>query len=149
MNTKLYMFPGLLIAFLLGGNVCIAADKSHKEIKPIICAINTLYECDGISGCQQRSPEELDVPNFLKILIDKREIYPAGAVKKGSHKSRILNIARIYCMIIMQGVEDGDAKQKDGVGWTISINETSGKMAITASGQEEAFVGLGACFVDK
>ncbi len=149
MNNKLYMFLGLLLVLWIGVNVCIASDKSHKEIKPIICAINTLYECDGLSGCQQRSPEELNVPNFLKIFIDKREIHPAGAVTRGSHISKILNIARLDGMIIMQGVEDGDANQKDGVGWTISINETSGKMAITASGQEEAFVGLGACFVDK
>ncbi len=149
MNNKLYMFLGSLLVFWLCASNCIAADNGHKEIKPVICAINTLYECDGLSGCQQRTPEELNVPNFLKILIDRKEIHPAGAVTKDSHTSRILNISRIDGMIIMQGVEDGDAKQKDGVGWTISINETSGKMAITASGQEEAFVGLGACFVDK
>jgi len=41
-------------------------------------------------------------------------------------------------MLILQGVENGR-------GWTLAITETSGKMVLTVSGNEEGFVVFGAC----
>jgi hypothetical protein len=41
-------------------------------------------------------------------------------------------------MLILQGVENGK-------GWTLSINETTGKMVLTVSGDEEGFVAFGVC----
>ncbi len=41
-------------------------------------------------------------------------------------------------ILILQGVEDGK-------GWSMVITEANGKMALTAAGDQEAFVIFGAC----
>ncbi|MCK4838435.1 MAG: hypothetical protein KAS94_06495 [Desulfobulbaceae bacterium] len=52
--------------------------------------------------------------------------------------SHIRNKASLGGMLILQGVENGK-------GWTLSINETTGKMVLTVSGDEEGFVAFGVC----
>ncbi|MCP4148938.1 MAG: hypothetical protein GY757_14420, partial [bacterium] len=46
---------------------------------------------------------------------------------------------------IIQGAEDGYESVRDGLGWTIAIAESSGKVVMTASGEQVAFVVFGAC----
>ena len=46
---------------------------------------------------------------------------------------------------IIQGAEDGAEGVKDGLGWSIAINETTGEMVIIGSGDDVGFVFFGAC----
>jgi len=47
--------------------------------------------------------------------------------------------------LILQGAEDGLEGVRDGIGWSLSIDETSGDMVLTGSGADVAFVIFGAC----
>jgi hypothetical protein len=41
--------------------------------------------------------------------------------------------------------EDGNKEVRDGTGWSIAISEETGKMVLTESGDQAAFVVFGAC----
>jgi hypothetical protein len=49
--------------------------------------------------------------------------------------------------LIIQGAEDGIEGVRDGVGWSAAIAQETGKMVLTASGDEVGFVVFGACTI--
>jgi len=46
---------------------------------------------------------------------------------------------------MVQGAEDGVEGLQDGVAWSFAINESTGKMVLTESGEGVGFVYIGAC----
>ncbi len=136
----------MLLLSLLSMPVGVFAQKGkNSNGNMLICAISNFFECDVDTGCVPRTASELNAPQFLKIDIGKKAITPVGVAPSDRHVSKIVSMAEIDGMIILQGMEDGDAKRKDGVGWSISMVEDTGEMTITASGRGAGFVGLGAC----
>jgi len=147
MNKR--FLTGLLCCLLLAvgaGNLC-AAEKSSKDIKPIICTITRYYECNAENGCVARSAEELDAPRFFRIWIEKKEIELLGAPGKKNCISKIQEEKMINGIVILQGCEPSG--KHGAVGWTISINSRTGKLTFTASGDEVAWTGIGVCTVEE
>jgi hypothetical protein len=91
--------------------------------KPLLCAVIDVVECGSGGKCQQVTAEDVGIPRFLTI-------------KNSEH---------IDGKLILQGAEDGIEGVRDGVGWSLAIAEESGKMVLTASGDEVGFVVFGAC----
>ncbi len=52
---------------------------------------------------------------------------------------------RVDGKLILQRAEDGYESVRDGLGWTIAISEGTGRVVMTASGDQVAFVVFGAC----
>jgi hypothetical protein len=147
---KKYMlcfFCCLLLIVVGGGTATAQGTKTKKKVKPIICAVSNYYECSLDDGCQQKSAVELNAPQFFKLLLDKKEIHLLGRSAGENQVSKIKNLTLVNGVIIIQGAESGNSDRKDGIGWTISINEKTGKMAFTASGDETGYVGMGMCTV--
>jgi predicted regulator of Ras-like GTPase activity (Roadblock/LC7/MglB family) len=59
--------------------------------------------------------------------------------------SRIENLERIDGKLILQGAENGYKEVRDGTGWSIAVSEETGKIVLTESGDQVAFVVFGAC----
>jgi len=136
-----------LLLFLTGTGNLFAAAANDKSVKPIICTINNYYECDAVKGCVSRSAAELDAPRFFRIWINKKEIELLGAPGKKSRTSKILEARMINGIVILQGIESSG--KHGAVGWTISINSQTGGLTFTASGDEVAYTGIGACTVEE
>jgi hypothetical protein len=49
--------------------------------------------------------------------------------------------------LIIEGAQDGIENVRDGLGWTMAINEESGEMVLTAAGDRVGFVVFGACTI--
>ena len=47
--------------------------------------------------------------------------------------------------LILQGADDGVEDVRDGMAWSMSISEDTGKMVLSASGDGFAMVVFGAC----
>jgi len=47
--------------------------------------------------------------------------------------------------LVLQGAEDGLESVRDSIGWSLSIDETSGNMALTAFHSDISFAIFGAC----
>ena len=112
--------------------------------KPLYCAIADVIECVPGGECQEVMPENVNLPNFLFINFKKKRI---TASKEGGvqRTSKIENRERVDGKLIVQGIEDGVEGVKDGLGWSIAISESTGKMVVTGSGDQVGFVMFGAC----
>ena len=138
-----WITSALITAFVfLIANQALAGDFDGS--KPLICALMDLVECDAGAKCQSKTAEELGLPQFIRINFDEKKI--SGPPSGGSDKSTpIENLKHIDGKLIIQGAQDGVEDVRDGVGWSLAIAEETGKLVLTASGDEAGFVVFGAC----
>ena len=114
--------------------------------KALICSLMDIVECGPGGKCQQVTPEEIGIPYFLKINFKDKKISTTHA--GGDKRSTIIeNLEKIDGKVIIQGAEDGIEGVRDGVGWSLALAEDTGKMVLTASGDDVGFVVFGACTV--
>ena len=112
--------------------------------KPLLCAVMDIVECGPGGNCQKVMAEEVGIPQFIRINFKEKKI--SATQSSGSNRSTtIKNSEHIDGKLILQGAEDGVEDVRDGLGWSIAISEESGKMVLTASGDEVGFVVFGAC----
>lgn len=112
--------------------------------KPLICALMDLVECQPGGKCKPVTAEELGLPQFFRINFKEKKIN--GTQPGGSEKgTAIERLEEVDGKLIIQGAEDGVEDVRDGVGWSLAIAEETGKLVLTASGDEVGFVVFGAC----
>lgn len=115
---------------------------SFDGTAPLLCALMDGRECGPENGCQRVTVESINIPHFVRIDFDKKTI--TGTAETG-RQTAIENMERIDRKVILQGAEDGIEGVRDGLGWTLAIMEDTGRMVVTASGDEVGFVIFGAC----
>jgi hypothetical protein len=107
--------------------------------RTLLCALIELYECAPNEGCERTIAEAINLPQFLTINFKKKQI--SGTTPEGNvRKTDIERMEHVSDRMILQGGEEGR-------GWSISINEKTGKVVATVSGEEAGFVIFGACTV--
>ena len=143
MVVGLIVSLGLLSAPAMAEEAAVDFDGS----KPLICAAVKVVECLPGGRCQNVLAEEVDLPDFLRFNFKKKEIRAEMAGRENL-KTDIEHIKKVDGKLILQGAEDGREDRKDGLGWSMAIDQVSGKMIFSASGTEVAFVVFGACAVD-
>lgn len=113
---------------------------------PLICAVIDVVECQPGGKCQQITTEDAGIPNFFKINFKEKKI--SATQSGGSTRSTAIeNLEHIDGKLIIQGAEDGIEGVRDGLGWSLAIDEETGKTVLTASGDEVGFVVFGACTI--
>jgi len=123
--------------------ICLAIAPIHAIAgdfdgsKPLLGAVIEIYECVANTPCEQVTVEDVDFTYFLHMDFKNKKITGTRADGKPLN-SKINDIMSVDGMLILQGVENGK-------GWTLSISETTGKMVLTVSGDEEGFIAFGAC----
>ncbi len=123
-----------------------ARASSFDGSKELICSAMDIVECMPGGKCVEVTAEEVGIPYFFKINFKNKKISATHA--DGSQKNTaIKNFEKIDGKVIIQGAEDGIKEVRDGVGWSAAIAEDTGKMVITASGDDVGFVIFGACTV--
>jgi hypothetical protein len=107
---------------------------------PIICAFTSATACDSESGCGSATPESLGLPQFFKVDFSGKKILAVGPAQEGTKKETpIQNFQRLNGQLVFQGVELR--------GWSMVVTENTGRMTLTASGDDEAVVLFGVCTV--
>jgi hypothetical protein len=112
--------------------------------RPLLLSVIRAIECTPDGECREMSPESIDLQRFLKIDFEKKTIRPARAAEDVPG-TIIERTERVDGKLILQGAEDGYQSVRDGLGWTIAIAEDTGRVVMTASGDQVAFVVFGAC----
>jgi hypothetical protein len=112
--------------------------------RPLLFSVSSAIECTPDNGCRAVTVDSVDLPRFLKIDLNKKTIGPASE-SDTRPASTIERMERVDGKRILQGAEDGHELVRDGLGWTISISEDTGKVVMTASGDQVAFAVFGAC----
>ena len=128
---------GLTLLFFLAAGTAVALDKSE----PLLCASIQVNECVDGAGCREVLPEDVSIPTFFWINMKKKEI----RVGKDSEPTAIERIEDIEGRTIMQGADPGSEDLADGSGWTMSIEDETGRMTGTAITRQAAIVIFGTC----
>ena len=105
--------------------------------KPLLCATIETFECGAGIECQRGTSQSINLPQFLKINFKDKKI--SGTRESGEVLStKIENMERSDGKLVLQGTQNNK-------GWSMLINEATGKMTITASDDQVGFVVFGAC----
>jgi len=134
---------GIMVAIIcLFSFPAVAGDFDGS--KELICAVMDLTECGPGGKCQQVTAEDVGIPLFLRINFKENKISTTHA-DGTKRSSEIERSEKVDGKLIIQGAEDGIEGVRDGVGWSLAIAEETGKIVLTASGDEVGFVIFGAC----
>ena len=140
--NKIKLLVAVLLALFCLPSQVLAQDFDGS--KPLLCAMIEVIECIPVEGCDRVTPEAANLPRFLSINFkDKKIVVPHGSQK--GRTSAIERLEHIDGKLIIEGAEDGVEGVRDGMGWSMAINEESGDMVLTASGDRVRFVIFGAC----
>ena len=133
----------LLAAMLIFIAPVSALSGDFDGSKPLLCASMKVLECTAGGGCVEVLPEDINAPQFFRI--DFRANTLGITRPDGSGRStRIERTERVDGKLFLQGAEEGIEGVRDGLGWTMAIREDTGRIVLTASGDDVAFVIFGA-----
>ena len=140
--NKLKLMGLLLLGIWLAPRLAAAGDFDGSQ--PLLCASMDIIECDAGGECYRVTAESISAPLFFRIDFKKKSIR-ATQTSKDERTTMIERMERVDGKLIIQGAEDGIEGVRDGLGWSLAIAEETGKMVLTGSGDEVAFVVFGAC----
>ena len=131
----------MAVVFLVAGTVSgQALAENYDGGAPLICASIDTVQCHSEGECVSGTAAHVNLPQFFRVNFQE-EIVRARRVDGTERSSKIERLRHDAGHIILQGAEEG-------LGWSLLIDEVSGQMTITASGDGEAFVVFGACTAD-
>jgi hypothetical protein len=140
---KIFGSAAVIFAFFCMGPVG-ANGGGFDVTKPMLCAISKAIECSENVDCAEIALKDMNMPRFIIVDPEKKEIHPAGP-GASEKSSKIERQEHVDGKLMLQGAEDGVEGVRDGLGWTIAVSDTSGEFVLTASGEKAAFVVFGAC----
>ena len=121
-----------------------AQAASFDGSQPLLCASVVTLECLPGGDCFRVPPEAIAAPQFIHLDFKAKTLKTTKSA--GENRSTpIEHSEKIDGKLILQGAEDGVEGVRDGIGWTISISQDTGKMVVTAAADDAAFIIFGAC----
>lgn len=142
MNTVIKMVVAMML--MLGAHSHVHA--YFGEGKPLLCALQSVSECFADGDCESVTPELVNLPDFF--LVDHAQKVLRAAPGTGSTQTTPIERGeQLDGRLILQGGDDGVEDYRDGVAWTLSIDNVTGKLVMSAAGDGFALVGFGSCLV--
>ena len=138
--TGLIVFAGAMLLH----TTTMAGDFDGS--KSLVCANQQVNECVYGERCRVVAPMRVNLPNFFNVDVAKKTI--TGKHDGGQDASTpVERVEHLDGKLILQGADDGLPDVRDGMVWSMAIDETSGRMSLTAAGDGFALVAFGACMV--
>jgi hypothetical protein len=127
------------LAILLAAAVlCLSPHTANTAGKygsvPFFCVPTAVTECVSEGECRPGTAESENLPDFFKIDLSGKTI----AAKDKGRLSPIERIDRSANEITLYGTESGRA-------WVLMIQEKTGRMSASVTGDGESFVIFGVC----
>lgn len=132
-KLKLLILTMLLICVM---PLLVSAGNFDGSV-PLLCATVETFECGENGDCQQGTAQSINIPQFLRINFKTKTI-SGNRVGGEERTTKIDNMVKNEARLILQGTQEG-------MGWSMLIMESTGKMTITASDVQVGFVVFGAC----
>jgi hypothetical protein len=129
---------GLVLATLAATQMASAAGFDGK--KPFLCSTNLALECECEVDyeCHNSPPEVNAIPPFIRVDVKKKKL--TGKRWGKQETTAIERVEHDGNRLMLQGIDEGR-------GWTLAIGEGTGRMTITISETDGAFVLFGACMI--
>ena len=123
------------IALLLFSGALQAQD--YDGSKPLVCFTKHAFSCAAGELCVLSDGEDVNLPEFFRIDFASKTVH-AKRPDGESVTSTIGNVEVNDGELVLHGTESGR-------GWTAAITQGSGKLAVSAVGDQVAFVLFGVC----
>ncbi|HYB40845.1 MAG TPA: hypothetical protein VEL75_03685 [Candidatus Methylomirabilis sp.] len=123
----------MFVSLLVVGPDHAAAAGSYDGSRAFLCAVPTILECSAAGYCERHAGEDESAPTFIKVDVAGQTV-TSGA----SRKSSLRSTAHVDGQLVLQGGENGR-------GWTLTIDEASGRMAGTVVENDYTFSLFGVC----
>ena len=117
---------------------------SFDGSRNLLCAPQVAIECGPDGKCKQAMAANVNLPSFFQVDFSKKEL-TSIAESENKRTSKIKSMEFLDNKLFLQGAEDGVKGVKDGLAWSMSISQDTGRLVVSASGGNEAFVIFGAC----
>ena len=126
---------GLGLAF--SSMALMAAAEDFDGTQPLLCASLEAHDCGPDEHCLKDTAASVNAPQFIRLDFEQKLAHARRA--DGEERiAAIESVANDHGKLILQGVQRG-------LGWSMVITQESGEMALTAAGDQVAFVVFGAC----
>jgi hypothetical protein len=135
------MSKHLRLAATAGLLACATNVSALDTSAPFLCAVAQVNECLDGFGCEEVLPEMVGAPTFIWVDLKKDRIRS----NQNSSGAKIANHVEIDGRHILQGAEDGNPEATDGAGWTLSIEDSTGRFAGAITIQQATLSLFGAC----
>jgi hypothetical protein len=143
---KLPLLSPVLFAFCT--STAAAATSAPFDGKTnLVCTVQQLFECDSYAGCRAVAEDVAYPIRHLDVDVGKKAVTIEHL--QSNLTSPISNSAVVQDKLVLQGTDSGLKGEPGGGGWSMSINQTYGTMILTTTGQDVAFVGIGACIAKR
>lgn len=125
------ILAAVLFAVLVG-----LAQSSQAAENQYVCALAQAFECTPAEGCKAWSIEEMALPRFIQVDYAAKTI---RSLDKDVQRevNTFSDVTKLEGIIVVHGVEKR--------GWSMTLNEQSGALALSATGDAESFVVFGNC----
>jgi hypothetical protein len=124
----------LLLGFAHSG-----ADDSNDST-PLTCALTEAFECDEAAGCEERTAEGINLPDFFRVDFEAKEFQAVGQ-GEGPRRTPIRHMETVEGNVLMYGGQEGRA-------WSMVLNRESGQFSAAIAADGFSFVLFGSCIVD-
>ncbi|UFS70662.1 hypothetical protein LPW11_00375 [Geomonas sp. RF6] len=124
-----------LSTWLIAATVLLATAQAGGADTGWTCALTRGIQCDPDEGCVDLSPQEMNLPRFVRI--DSAAKTMTSLDKQVPRKTKIASVERVSEMTVMHGTELR--------GWTLALAEDSGDVTLSAAGDGEGFIVFGTC----
>ena len=118
-----------------------AVSADYDGSKTLMCATQYVSQCDAGTDCVNVVPASVNLPDFFVINAADKLI----SAVNDQRTTAVEHIEHIDGKLMLLGADDGVENVRDGMAWAMSINEETGKMVLSASGDDFAMVVFGAC----
>ena len=107
----------------------------------LLCATQYVSQCDAGIDCLNVFPESVNVPDFFVVNTAEKRISAINT----DRTTPVERVEHLDGKLVLQGADDGIEDVRDGLAWSMVIDEETGKMILSAAGDGFAMVIFGAC----
>lgn len=122
----------------------LGAAHAAPTNRDILCSTVNVTQCQADTDCETQSALAADVPLFLRLDLSEKTV---ETTSRGGRKNTtvITGMTLSDGLLLLQGVEPAVKDERSALGWTISLDESTGDMVITAAGREVSYSLFGGC----
>ena len=131
-----------MLAATAGLFCATAASADFDGSEPLMCSLGQIVECDYGAECRTVTNESIDASDFVRLDFRKKQ-YIGITAGEATEPGDIDSVEDLDNHLIVQGAQG--SSPTDTLAWSVSINQTTGRMTFTASGDDAGFVAFGAC----
>ncbi len=133
MKAWMKFVVGSILMTVMAGPFGLAWAGSMDGSRPFLCAVTAIVECAASGACERHVADDPTAPSILKVDVAGQAVTTGAA-----RKSPIKSVTRLDGQLILQGNENGR-------GWSATIDEDTGGMAVAIVDNDYTFSLFGAC----